>query len=173
MPKILKTHDNLEYIPHDGNGDTNERNWNDDEEPRLHLRAWNGGMPSQRPDRWDRSAMASQSCRAQAARWSWFHGTMAFLVVFSGTLAAWLLSFFVPPDLFLCRQIAQSSAFWFWLPSFAIQYLVAKCVAKWAAGRDKWKKWASWVLLVKDLVCALAVTNVILVTQWGIMNRSS
>jgi hypothetical protein len=169
MPSILDEYlPGLKYKVMSG-GRLEERSWiHDQEDPSLCLRAWNGGMPSYRPDRWDSAAMPSSSCRARVARWSWLHGVMAFLIVIPGTLFAWSLSFSVPPDLFSCRQIAQSTAFWFWLPSFGIQYLAVRVVA----GRKHWKKVAFRILLIKDIISSLAILDIILVTQWGVMNRS-
>jgi hypothetical protein len=171
MPSILEKHlPEQKYKVKSEIDGLEERSWvYDPEKSFVRLRAWNGGMPSCRPDRWDSAAMPSPSCRARVAKWSWFHGIMAFFVVLSGTLFAWFLSESVPPNIFSCRQIAQSSALWFWLPSFGIQYLVVKLVAI----RKKWQKWAMRFLLFKDTVSSLAILDAIMVTQWGVLNRSS
>jgi hypothetical protein len=190
MPRILKRFPDLKYIPSygkanvslSGGADRHARLWEEEvDQPLLHLRAWNGGMPSQRPDRWDSSAMARQpeSCRAEAARWSWLHGIMAALVVSSCVFWAWGLSASVPPHLFYCRQIAQSSALWVWIICFVIQYVVAKCVSRKVAGwtelekENKLKKRAFWWLLFMDSVVTAMFVALILWTQLGVLNQSS
>jgi hypothetical protein len=165
MPRILKKYLELEYVE---NGNPQTRNWKGERRPSTYERAWRGGMSSHRPERWNMSTLAKSSFRAETARWSWFHSTMAFLIVLSGTISAWFLTACVPPQIFSCRQIAQSSTMWLWLPSTGIQYLIVK----WAENRDERKKWAVRILLAKDLFISLAVLDVILITQWGVMNRS-
>jgi hypothetical protein len=160
MPRILKKH-GIRNNPH-------FENWIDDTEPSIYERAWKGGMPSQRPDRWASFDPENLSCRAKTARRSWFHQTMAFSIVLSGTIWAWFLSASVPPEIFSCRQIAQSSAFWIWLPSFALQYLVVR----WVGTRATRIKSAMWILFIKDSIFSAAIVGMIILTQWGMMNRS-
>lgn len=137
--------------------------------PNITDRVWNGGMPSHRPEKWIISTLGSEpaSCRAIAARKTGWICLASFLIVFQGTISAWILSALVPPEGMGCRQFAESFMILIWIASFSIQYLIAKLAA-----RKKDKTWAWRLVFLKDLAMSLGIIAVILVTQWGYLNRS-
>ncbi|KAF2740632.1 hypothetical protein EJ04DRAFT_507657 [Polyplosphaeria fusca] len=114
-------------------------------------RAASGGMYSWKPKKWEETARGTVI----------FHCLIAISVVGVSYLTAAVLSDLVSPRGLGCRHVVESVIFAFWFLSFAVECVLELLL------REK----AFWPVFWKDTFVSLAVVAVVLVTQWGIMNR--
>lgn len=89
---------------------------------------------------------------------------IAAILVASGTFIAWAISFAVPPERFGCRHAAQGAMLGFWIASYASGICLAKV--------DLSPTVLFALTYLKDALTSAAIIAIIMVTQWGIFNRS-
>lgn len=128
----------------------------------------NAGIPTFRQDKWGfGSGSVSSGCRATAIRATKWICLLSAVIVASGTFFAWTLSALVPPEGFGCRQIGQSGGLVVWIPSFIVQYFISKFLVE--RGHQKW---GFRLTFLKDVIVTVAILQIILVPQIGVLNRS-
>ncbi|KAF1839178.1 hypothetical protein BDW02DRAFT_615545 [Decorospora gaudefroyi] len=127
--------------------------------PRSVHRARTGGTYSWRPDKWKGTRTKLGVSRAAVFASS----LVAVIVVGISFSVAALLSYLVAPQGFSCRHIPETIVFAIWLLSFAVE-----TVCEIYLGRRLF-----WTIFWKDALSALSIVAIILLIQWGIMNRCS
>ena len=91
--------------------------------------------------------------------------SVAVMLVASSTFIAWAISFAVPPERFGCRHAAQGAILGFWLASYAIGLCLSRM--------DLPNKTRFISTYIKDAIASTAVIAIVMITQWGIFNRST
>ncbi|CAI6338279.1 unnamed protein product [Periconia digitata] len=121
-------------------------------------RAAQGGLNAWRPTKWNRP----RSHKISNLTMSGFI-VAALVVVGASYVTAILLSYYVPPHGPGCRHIPETLMFVIWVASFILESLIEHWV----------REWRFWSVFTKDVFCALSNIAIVVVTQWGIMNRCS
>lgn len=134
-------------------------------------RTGNGGIYSWQPKQWQgiielkskeinyRETGPSQMKRKAFAASSVF-------IVFLCILAAWTISWNVPPNGWVCRQWAQLAIFLVWFVSFALDL----CLRPRSPVKETHSR-HFWAVFFKDSLAAILTVFVIAITQWGVFNR--
>ncbi|KAF1921844.1 hypothetical protein BDU57DRAFT_64211 [Ampelomyces quisqualis] len=122
-------------------------------------RAIHGGTYSWRPMKW-RAGYGPRGPRN--AIFAYF--AAATLFVGCSFLVSAILSYLVAPRGWSCRHIPESIVFLLWV----LSVLAGIACENLCKGRKLF-----WAVFWKDLVCALSNIAIVIVVQWGIMNRCS
>ncbi|KAF1849773.1 uncharacterized protein K460DRAFT_360626 [Cucurbitaria berberidis CBS 394.84] len=118
-------------------------------------RAVHGGTYSWRPTKWKEDWPKSSVLFAYAA--------IGTILVSSSFFISALLSYLVSPKGFNCRHIPEAMVLAIWLLSSVIEIICERYL----------NRRLFWVIFWKDTLCALSNIAIIIVVQWGIMNRCS
>jgi hypothetical protein len=167
----LGDHDQSECAIAHGSLQRRESFWNSVSP--LETRIFNGGIPSWRPDKWKSHPLPvivdqelktpKLSAKASASKVTPFLCAFSLLIVSVGPITAFTLSGLVPPEGFGARHLAQATILTVWLASFLLQYVVARC--------NIGQRLHFWIVFSKDIMSTISNVFVILITQWGILNR--
>ena len=90
-------------------------------------------------------------------------GLSSMILVACGTVTGTVLSARVPPEKASCRPTAQIVIFGIWIMSYLMGILFSRLriIANY------------WATFAKDLLSTTLIVFVLLITQWGILNRCS
>lgn len=130
--------------------------------PATHLIAA-GTLPSFWPDMWRRIHQRLDSVTISRCRVVTLNFIAAFLVA-SGAFVAWAISYTIPPQRFGCRHLGQGAILVFWLISY-ISGICLSCM-------DMTPKRRFIAAYSKDALSSLVVIFLVIITQWGVFNRS-
>lgn len=122
-----------------------------------------GALPSFRPDMWRRGNRRLQSLTV--SRWRVLALTwVATVLVASGTFVAWAISYTIPPQRFGCRHTAQGAILSLWVANLVVGICLS-CI-------EMSPKKRFVLTYTKDAVSSLVVIFLVIITQWGVFNRS-
>ncbi|KAF2635829.1 hypothetical protein P280DRAFT_510845 [Massarina eburnea CBS 473.64] len=124
-----------------------------------HERAIKGGLNSWRPNKWVKRQR--QEFGISTLAMVGFVGA-AMITVVTSYATAIILSYYVPPQGPDCRHIPESLMFLIWLMSFTLECLFDQKLKG---------KLLFWSVFTKDLLAALSNIAIVVITQWGVMNR--
>lgn len=139
--------------------------------PKLVDRRVSGGIAFWRPDKSTNFWMhlnrysPKQSARVAAARCLPMLCVVSTAIVSVGTFGAFLISGNIPPTGFGCRSICEFVMLLVWLFSFFIE-----CGLGYLNSRPALRFHLS---LAKDTIATLTQISIIIITQWGILQRCS
>ncbi|CAO2658602.1 Nn.00g063250.m01.CDS01 [Neocucurbitaria sp. VM-36] len=122
-------------------------------------RAINGGTYAWRPIKWAES-WTDSGVHVYAL---FTYTTIGTLVVGSSFFVSALLSYLVSPRGFNCRHIPEALILIIWLLSTVVEIICERCL----------DRKLFWAIFWKDTLSALCSIAIILLVQWGIMNRCS
>ncbi|OCK80882.1 hypothetical protein K432DRAFT_404298 [Lepidopterella palustris CBS 459.81] len=117
-----------------------------------------GGIFSWHPAKWKLNRKEGISLGASMMSY-----LVSFLIVGSGYLTAFTISWRVPPDGPTCRHVAEGTMFGLWVVSVIINCVLETCCTK----------YLFWLVFAKDVLSSFANIALLLVFQWGVMNRCS
>ncbi len=89
--------------------------------------------------------------------------TLALVILASGIITGFVISYLVPPIGFEARTASQLVLYATWLFSAALDYIPY----------GEHHQWRFWVTFAKDVVTTLATMGCVVITQLGIFNRCS